>query len=83
MAESYVAYLDMLRDAPSKKVKGVPILVVGADSDAVFSPTVVWQTAAAYGVEAEIFTGMGHDMMPDTGWESVADRIMEWTTSLS
>ena len=27
MAESYVAYLDVLRGAPSHKVKGVPILL--------------------------------------------------------
>ncbi|MCH8986135.1 MAG: alpha/beta fold hydrolase [Acidobacteria bacterium] len=41
MAESYIAYVGMFLGAPAKKVKGLPMLVIGADWDAVFPPTVV------------------------------------------
>jgi hypothetical protein len=31
--------------------------------------------AAAYRTQAEICSGMGHDLMLDQGWPQVADRI--------
>ena len=83
IAESYVAYLDMFLGASPKKVSGVPILVLGGEADAIFPPSVVQKTARAYGVEPEIFPGIGHDMMLDTGWEAVADRVLSWVRGLS
>lgn len=77
--ESYRAYLDMMvfvRARP-KRVR-VPVLVLGAEKDGIFSVPEVRATAKAYGVDAEIFPGMGHDMMLDTGWEGVADRVDAW-----
>ncbi len=82
MAESYVAYMDMFRGASPKKVTGVPMLVLGAERDEIFPPATVEKTAAAYGTTAEVFDGMGHDMMLDTGWEAVADRIAAWVADL-
>jgi hypothetical protein len=35
-------------------------------------------TVRAYQTEAEIFPGIGHDMMLDTDWRKVADRIGAW-----
>jgi len=29
-------------------------------------------------VEAELFTGMAHDMMLEARWQDVADRILAW-----
>jgi hypothetical protein len=40
------------------------------------------QIAAAYRTQAEIMTGMGHDMMLDQGWPEVADRIDTWVREL-
>ena len=33
------------------------------------------RTAAAYGTQAEIVPGIGHNLMLDQGWPQVADRI--------
>ncbi len=35
-------------------------------------------TARAYGTKAEMFPDMAHDMMLESGWQSVADRILGW-----
>ncbi len=76
--ESYRAYLDMMLARAHPKRITVPVLVLGAEMDGIFSVPEVRATAKAYGVRAEIFPGMGHDMMLDTGWEKVADRVDAW-----
>ncbi len=55
-----------------------PLLVLGADGDVLVPPSQAEQAARTYGTEAEIFTGMGHVMMLEAGWQKVADRIIEW-----
>jgi len=55
-----------------------PMLVLGADSDILVPPSQAEQAARTYGTEAEIFTGMGHVMMLEAGWQKAADRIIEW-----
>jgi pimeloyl-ACP methyl ester carboxylesterase len=77
--DSYRAFLGML--APNLKIKGdpgVPLLVLGAENDMIMSENDVRNTARRYGVEAEIFSGMAHCMMLETGWQKVADRIIGW-----
>jgi alpha-beta hydrolase superfamily lysophospholipase len=54
------------------------MLVLGAANDALFTSREVEATARAYGMEAEIFPDMGHDMMLDIGWQNVAGRILQW-----
>jgi alpha-beta hydrolase superfamily lysophospholipase len=82
--ESYLAFLDMLlflaRPRP-RQVKA-PMLVLGAEHDGFFTVGELRLTARAYRTEAEIFPGMGHDMMLDQGWEKVADRIDTWSRTL-
>ncbi|HKE20130.1 MAG TPA: alpha/beta fold hydrolase [Kofleriaceae bacterium] len=77
--ESYRAYLDMLLfvRARPRRVRA-PLLVLGGERDVVFTAAQVRRTARAYGTEAEIFDGLGHDLMLDAGWERVADRIDAW-----
>jgi alpha-beta hydrolase superfamily lysophospholipase len=76
--ESYPAYVDSMfvtRARPGR-VK-TPVLVLGARYDGIVTVDEVHRTAGRYGTEAEIYD-MGHQMMLDIGWESVADRVAAW-----
>jgi len=73
--ESYVAYLGMIGLVPRPKRIATPVLVIGGDRDGIFSVPEMVRTARAYGSEAEIVPGMGHDLMTAPGWEAVADRV--------
>lgn len=77
--ESYRAFWDMLLFAlPRPKRVSTRMLVLGAASDRIFSPKEIESSARAYHAEHEIFPNMGHDMMIDVGWQTVADRILRW-----
>ena len=56
----------------------LPVLVLGAERDAFFTLDEVRSTARAYGTEAEILAGAGHDMMLEQGWRELADRVDSW-----
>jgi pimeloyl-ACP methyl ester carboxylesterase len=55
-----------------------PLLVLGAECDACFSQDEIRKTARAYGTEAVFFPDMGHNMMLESGWQAVAERIDGW-----
>ena len=78
--ESYRAYLDMLALdlVRTKRVNRVPILVLGAEHDAIVTQRQIRRAAALYGAEVEIFADMAHDMMLEPGWQAVAERMDRW-----
>jgi len=77
--ESYRAFWDMLLfKLPRPKRVRTPILVLGAEQDAIFRPHEIRATAAAYNTAAIIFPDMAHDMMLEPGRQAVADTILEW-----
>jgi alpha-beta hydrolase superfamily lysophospholipase len=76
--ESYLAFLDTMFVLPRPQRVQQPVLVLGAEKDSFFTVAEVRSTARAYRTEAEIFPSMGHDMMLDTDWRTVADRISAW-----
>lgn len=77
--ESFRAFLDMLLfKLPRPKRVNVPMLVLGAANDTIFSQKEVRATAAAYQTEATIFPNMAHDMMLEPDWQRVADTICSW-----
>ncbi len=78
--ESHRAIWDMtLFNLPSKsRMRLPPLLVLGAEHDHLIPPSQVAMTARHYGVEAEIFPGMGHGMMLERDWQRVAGRILDW-----
>ena len=49
---------------------------MGAGDDAMVTAREVGSTAAAYGVKPIVFERLAHDMMLDSGWRTVADRII-------
>jgi hypothetical protein len=55
------------------------VLVLSAENDAIFTRHEQEQTGLAYGTQAEFFP-IAHDMMLETGWQAVADRIIAWLT---
>src|SRR6185503_5943690 len=81
--DSSIALLAALADLPRPARVAAPMLFLGAERDAMVSPAAVRRTARAYRAHAEIFPGMGHDMMLDRGWEAVADRIATWVGELA
>ncbi len=77
--EAYRAYIDMIMlNLPRPKKVNTELLVLGAKNDRAISVKEVQATAVAYKTKAEIFPDMAHDMMLDSGWEDVADRISNW-----
>ena len=77
--ESYMAFLDMMfLDLPDPTKIATPILIIGAAKDRIFTPKEMERTARAYNTTFEIFPDMAHDMMLERGWQSAADRIIEW-----
>ncbi|WP_179471409.1 alpha/beta hydrolase [Mycolicibacterium vinylchloridicum] len=59
-----------------------PLLVLGGAEDRAVSTRAVHATARDYGTQAEIFSGMGHNMMLEPGWPLVAERIQAWLAGL-
>jgi pimeloyl-ACP methyl ester carboxylesterase len=77
--ESYLGFLDMiLFNLPQPKRVQSPMLVLGAGDDTIFHPNQIHTTARAYSTQAIIFSNMAHDMMLESGWEAVAERIAAW-----
>jgi pimeloyl-ACP methyl ester carboxylesterase len=72
---SYLAFIDTMVVWPRPRRVRTPMLVLGAEEDVFFIVREVRRTARAYRTEAEIYSGMDHDMMLDTDWHKVADRI--------
>lgn len=60
------------------RVRALPMLVIGAQSDALFSIAEVKQTAQAYDADLHLQPDMAHAVMLEPGWEAVAQRIIDW-----
>lgn len=77
--DSFMAFLDMvfLNLPKSDKVK-TPLLILGAARDNMIGPREVEATARAYNTRAEIIPNVAHNSMLEAGWQSVAERILNW-----
>lgn len=77
--ESYLAFLDMMVfNLPNPNKVNTDLLVLGAQNDAIFYPSEIEATAAAYDRDCAIFSDMAHDMMLEDKWQDVADTILNW-----
>jgi pimeloyl-ACP methyl ester carboxylesterase len=79
--ESRRAGLDQMFRLPKPRLVISPLLVLGAQDDGTLANDEVTATARIYGTQAEFFSGMGHNMMLEPGWQAVAERIDGWLTS--
>ena len=77
--ESYLAWLDMLAfNLPQPGKTASPMLVLGGTNDSSLKPGQIKATAHAYTARYEMIEGVAHDMMLDTQWRAVAERIQAW-----
>lgn len=77
--ESYLGFLDMMIFSLPKPARvKTPLLVMGGGSDRIFTQNEFRSTARAYHTQAVIFPNQPHDLMLETGWQEVADHILNW-----
>jgi pimeloyl-ACP methyl ester carboxylesterase len=55
-----------------------PVLVLGAEDDALIDPVDVVRTARIHGTQARMFRSMGHSMMLDAGWRAPLEVMLHW-----
>jgi len=78
-AESFKAFLNMLY--PNIKINyhtKIPMLVIGAENDKVFTTKELTNTAKKYNADLKILPDIAHDMMLDTLHEKAAQEIIDW-----
>ena len=76
--ESARSGLDGLVKLPRPDRVRAPMLVLGALEDGAVTPEEVRATARAYRTEPVFFPGMGHNLMLEPDWATVARRIEDW-----
>lgn len=78
--ESTRAMLDMYGGSlPDRdRMAPCPMFVMGAAADELIPSTFVRATARSYDAPFELIDDIGHLMMLDVGWESVADALLGW-----
>lgn len=77
-SESYRAALEMIYNLPRPGRINAPMLVVGAENDALIAPAKIEKTARAFSAECKIFPGMAHDIMLEPRWHDAAEFIADW-----
>lgn len=76
--ESDRALLDCLFGRPARPRRSIPMLVLAAGDDFVFSPRETAATARAYRADWQLIPNLAHDAMLDTRWRAAADAIQRW-----
>jgi hypothetical protein len=76
--ESYRAALEMIYNLPQPRKIKAPLLVVGAENDALIPPPKIEKTARVFNADCKIFPAMAHDLMLERGWQKVADFMIQW-----
>lgn len=66
---------------PALRLRGLPVLVLGAEKDAFLSSASVVRTALFHGAELDIMPGLAHAMMLDRRWLNAAERMERWLIS--
>ena len=79
--ESITAFFDMYEEhIPINYHTKVPMLVVAADKDRLLSVKCIEATAKYYNADFVLAKNTAHNVMLDTRWEWVANRVFEWVS---
>ncbi|WP_217557310.1 alpha/beta hydrolase [Paenibacillus sp. GbtcB18] len=82
--ESRKAMIGLLkRIVPKTMVTDIPILVLGSNTDKIFTARTCKSTAKFYKVNPIILPDLSHDMMLDSNWHVAADEILRFLQKLS
>lgn len=77
--ESVRIVLDIAMLNPHRPVRiNSPMLVIGAERDAMFTVNEVCATATAYNCKAHIIPNAAHDLMLDARWQQAATIMLDW-----
>jgi pimeloyl-ACP methyl ester carboxylesterase len=76
--ESDRALLECMFRAPRIRPRAIPMLVLAAENDAVFTARETAATARAYGADWQLIPDLAHDLMLDTRWRRAADTLLHW-----
>lgn len=81
--ESHCAWAEMCNPAflNTAEIPDVPIKVIGGDEDRLIPPAFIRSAARLLGTRAEMLPGLGHALMLEPGWDTVAERIDGWLIS--
>ncbi|MEL6191214.1 MAG: alpha/beta fold hydrolase, partial [Bacteroidota bacterium] len=78
-AESFKAYLQTLFPGiKMRNQKEIPMLVIGAEDDDIFTVKEIEETGRFYEAETIIFENMAHNLMLEKGQEEVAAYMLKW-----
>ncbi|MCB9227797.1 MAG: alpha/beta hydrolase [Chitinophagales bacterium] len=78
-SESFKAFLNML--FPNIKINyhtKIPMLIIAAENDVIFHVKEERKTAAYYNADFALIPNTAHDVMLDTNYQAVLDKMMEW-----
>lgn len=59
-------------------MKVPPMLVMGAQDDALFTPTMIRETAESYHAELIMLPELAHAIMLECKWRVAADALADW-----
>lgn len=77
-SESFLANLETIYNLPKPQKIKVPVLVLGAENDALVPVEKVEKTARDFNADLKVFPNMAHDLMLERDWQKVADFMIEW-----
>jgi pimeloyl-ACP methyl ester carboxylesterase len=76
--ESFRANLELIYNLPKPPKTPAPLLVLGAEGDALIAPSKIKKTARDFAADIKIFPAMAHDLMLERDWRQVADFMVKW-----
>ncbi|MXV79869.1 MAG: lysophospholipase [Chloroflexi bacterium] len=77
--ESFRCAFETIGKPPdADRIRGTPMLVLGAAADRIVPESPLQNTAADYDAEITMIPEMAHDMMLENNWQQAADAMLAW-----